>query len=1254
MFCNTPIWNQSMTWDSNVPQLTQCFQQTILPIIPMIIMLFLLPYDCSRGSYEVFEKANQKYNTNSLANIRLLPLIFWTAWLPYIISALLRMLCIASNYSQPYILGKLIDYISYRDSQLWHGIYYAVIYCFFTLCSRLSWSHSFNYSSLAYYRVQSALTCALYNKMLRLSPMSRREYTTGDINNLMGVDVSEICSFLNIMTNLYAIPISFSIGIFLLWQQLGPSSMTIIVVMLFVCPFTTYAMRRYSCLQKEQMSLKDKRMAQISEILNNIKLLKLFGWEKPFMERLSKVRRQELWKLVKGKVWDCSIYVTFLSLPMFIAGISFTMFTLVSGQQFNAKNAFVSLAVYNLLRGPLTMFPITITYLLKAIVSFRRIRKFLSSEELDNYNNCNDNCVDSIHDNECVVSIHNSSFGWSSDDEPILKDIQINIKKGSLVAIVGRVGAGKSSLLSSLMGDMYCMSGNQPKINGSVAYVPQTAWIQNMTLRNNIVFVSEFESTKYERVITACALKTDFDLLPARDLSEIGEKGINLSGGQKHRVSLARAVYQDTDVYLLDDPLAAVDAHVAQHLFQHVIGPKGLLRRKTRLLATHNIHFLKDTDYIIVMSDGRILDSGTYDELSDRSMLSEQILKNSDDNKSITSEDRVSQISSSKVKRKLSKQTSNISHISSDINDNKEPIGQNLIDEEYQQFGSVKHTVYLDYIFRCGLWLSLLECILCLLYNVAQVGGNYWLTIWTSNNSTEIETTSDKTYYLSIYLTFFLLNALFVTCSQLTVTLCNYKSSTILHKDILFCVLRTPLSFFDTTPLGRIINRFNRDLDMIDDRIPNCLQEFIHQSLYNILILIIIIYSNAYMIILIRLYLWTSRQLNRLNSITRSPIYSHFNESISGAVSIRVYRVQQLFVKRLQKLIDININVERHKYSAQMWIEIWIAIIGIAITFSTALLIVLQKDNISPGLAGFVLMYTFTMVNNISWFLKMTAELETQMVSVERVREYSQLNSESEWESSDSNKPLDNWPTKAWIEFIDYSASYRPELEPVLKNINFRVESGEKVGIVGRTGAGKSSITLALFRIIEPKTGQIIIDGIDITKIGLHDLRSKLTIIPQEPNLFAGTLRLNLDPFEEYSDQQMWTALERSHLKEFISQSSDGLLYEIEEGGNNLSAGQRQLVCLARALLRNTRILILDEATAACDLETDLLIQSTIKEEFSDSTVLTIAHRLNTVLDYNKIIVLDNGMIKEMDSPDNLLRDSDSLFYSLAKEFGIV
>ena len=872
------------------------------------------------------------------------------------------------------------------------------------------------------------------------------------------------------------------------------------------------------------------------------------------MNRVGNTRVKELHQQNLENYFWSAIEVIWIVAPMMTAGLSFIIYTLVSFHPLTAKTAFVSLNVFNLLRGPVVRFPYILAHLVRAVVSYKRIRKYLAAEEIeDNFDD-----KDSFSNDEEVVCLKDCSFLWNADEEPVLKDISLSVRKGSLVAIVGRVGAGKSSLFSALMGDMYRRGGRQSRLSGSVAYVPQTAWIQNTSLKKNITFVSDYDQSKYDQVIKACALQPDFELLPARDETEIGEKGINLSGGQKQRVSLARAVYHDSDLYLLDDPLSAVDAHVAQHLFQQVIGPKSLLKRKTRLLATHNLSFLKEMDQIIVMNDGSIIGMGSYQEMSDKGLLKEQLINAPAEEPSMSGGDslkrrtsRISEIesiASLKLSRELSRQISKGKDVpETDLKERLEKEAKRaeeakLIEEEYQQFGKIKLSVYWDYFRRIGLLFTVFPLIAAFGYNICEVGGNFFLNIWTSKNETEMNDPSHRTTFFSVYLSTILLNAILVVFTQVVFRVGTIKAAAKLHRDMLWCVMRTPIAFFNTTPLGRIINRFNHDISNIDEEIPFSVLETVSNMTWFLVIISVILYNNPYMAIqivvvtilfsvLYKVYLWTSRQLHRLDSITRSPVYSHFNECLSGAFSLRAYKVHNVFVERLQNLMDININYNKYVQSVINWVDLYVTLVGSIITMSTALLVVLERDRMTAGLAGFVLVYSVQVINSIAWALRNAADLENQMVSMERIKEYSEIESEADWDSPEQIKPPIDWPKNATIEFLDYSTTYREGLEPVLKKLNLKIESGEKVGIVGRTGAGKSSITMALFRIIEPISGRIVIDGVDITRIGLHDLRKKITIIPQEPNLFAGTLRLNLDPLEQYSDEELWSALESAHLK---------------------------------------------------------------------------------------------------------------------------
>ncbi|XP_073435917.1 ATP-binding cassette sub-family C member 3 isoform X3 [Dendrobates tinctorius] len=932
----------------------------------------------------------------------------------------------------------------------------------------------------------------------------------------------------------------------------------------------------------------------------------------------------------------------------------------------------------------------------------------------------------------------------------VCKSIDLLVPSGSLVAIVGHVGCGKSSLVSALLGEMEKVEG-EVAVRGSLAYVPQLAWIQNSTLKDNILFGRAENEKNYKKVLEACALLTDLEVLPGGDQTEIGEKGINLSGGQKQRVSLARAVYSNADVFLLDDPLSAVDAHVAKHIFDNVIGPDGLLRGKTRVLVTHGISFLPQVDHIVVIVDGQISETGSYQQLMSQNGAFSEFLRNYsyDDNveeEELTIQDKEEVLLAeetlsnhtdlvdnepiaNEARKKFIRQ---ISVLSSDTEPShamstrrklcerklsetatlKKPQMEKLIQTETTETGRVKMTVFWQYIKALGLAVSIFICFLYCCQNASAIGANVWLSDWT--NEAVINGTQQNTQWrVGVYAALGLLQGVLVMASSFTLAMAGISAAQKLHEALLDNKMHTPQSFYDITPIGRIINRFSKDIYVIDEVIPPTFFMFLATFFTSLSTMIVIVSSTPLFAVVIiplafsyffvqRFYVATSRQLKRLESVSRSPIYSHFSETITGASIIRAYGRQSSFVQLSDHKVDENqksyypgitsnscdpedttccalsfscsvaICMNGAATSASLflcrsfrlcpraqnllhcisrWLGIRVEFVGNCVVLFAALFAVIGRENLSPGLVGLSVSYALQVTMSLNWMVRMTSDLETNIVAVERVKEYSETETEAPW-SIEDKKPSADWPSRGEVEFSNYSVRYRPGLNLVLKNLSLRVKGGEKVGIVGRTGAGKSSMTLCLFRILEAAEGLIKIDGVNISEIGLHNLRSMLTIIPQDPVLFSGTLRMNLDPFDKYSDDDLWKALELSNLKKFVSSQTEKLDYECSEGGENLSVGQRQLVCLARALLRKTRILILDEATAAIDLETDDLIQMTIRTQFEHCTVLTIAHRLNTIMDYTRVLVLDKGKIAEFDTPTNLIA-ARGIFYGMAKDAGL-
>ncbi|XP_013781403.1 multidrug resistance-associated protein 1-like [Limulus polyphemus] len=1205
-------------------------------------------------------------------------------------------------FVNPQILSLVIAFVS-GDEPYWRGFLYATLMFFASMIESL-FNSQYEYRIFCIaMRIRSCVVSALYRKSLQLSNSARKNFTVGEIVNLMAVDTQRVMEFIQIVNLLWSAPLQIGVCLWMLWQQLGVSTLGGLAVMILLFPVNGVITAKLRNLQIRMMKEKDKRIKLMNEILSGIKVLKLYAWEESFQEQVTKIRDKEIRVLTIQAYLAAAITFAFTCAPFLVALASFAMYVLLDPRNvLDASTAFVSLSLFNILRAPMAFLPMLVTFAAMFVVSLSRINKFLGSDELD------PDAVSNDDNEKDVLVMENAVFAWSRDEAPTLKDISFRIKPGSLVALVGQVGAGKSSILSAFLGDMEKLEG-YVNIKGSIAYVPQQAWIQNETIRNNVLFGKKYTESKYNRILEATALKPDLEVLPGGDQTEVGEKGINVSGGQKQRISLARAVYNDADVYLLDDPLSAVDSHVGKHIFDNVLGSKGLLKEKTRLLVTHKISILPQVDTILVLKDGYLTESGSYSELLNKKgafsdilvhYISEEVGKADDiDPEELQIIEQVaasvgpnpklerclSRLSSSESdiqrsgsERSLSihssqdglrKRRSKSGNLQMDEKKEKKPVPpprSRLIDAEYAEVGSVKWWVYFAYIKAIGLWGIGITLVAYAVSHAFSLGANIWLSEW-SNDASDPEKVTDiklRNLRLGVYGALGTGETIFVLLATVMLNLATLWGSQILHDRMLEHVMKCRMSFFDTTPMGRILNRFSKDVDTTDITIRFNVRLFLIQCfratiafigicLETPIFLAVVLPLGVCYYFIQRFYISSSRQLKRIESITRSPIYTHFSETVTGTTSIRAYGATKRFISESNSRVDFNHSSYFPSLAASRWLAIRLEFLGYCIVFFSALFAVLTKGTISPGIAGLSISYALTVTVNLNMLVRASSDVETNIVSVERCLEYTTAPTEAAW-YCESNKPDKSWPRSGNVVFDNYTTRYREGLDLVLYGLSCNVHAGEKVGIVGRTGAGKSSLTLSLFRIIEAAGGSITIDGVDISKIGLHDLRSKLTIIPQDPVLFTGTLRMNLDPFGHYDDEAIWNSLELAHLKGFVSGLDAGLDHQVSEGGDNLSVGQRQLVCLARALLRKSKILVLDEATAAIDLETDDLIQATIRKEFRDSTVLTIAHRLNTVLDYDRIMVLDKGKIIEYDSPSDLLEDEQSVFYSMAKDAGLI
>ncbi|XP_077359163.1 ATP-binding cassette sub-family C member 3 isoform X2 [Festucalex cinctus] len=1216
----------------------------------------------------------------------------------FLIGSAYKLLQDVITFVNPQLLRMLISFTKQKGVPDWWGYSLAFLMFFTAFLQTLILHQHFQYCFVTGMHVRTALIGAIYRKSLVITNAAKRSSTVGEVVNLMSVDAQRFMDLTTFLNMLWSAPLQIMLALYFLWQNLGPSVLAGVAVMILLIPFNAVIAMKSRAYQVEQMQYKDSRIKLMNEILNGIKVLKLYAWENSFQEKVLAIRQKELNVLKKAAYLGALSTMAWTSAPFLVALTTFAVYVTVDENNIlDAEKAFVSLSLFNILRFPLNMLPQVISSLVQTSVSLKRIQSFLSHDELDPNSVNRKNTA-----SDFSVAVVNGKFTWAKEDSPVLHDINVLVPQGSLLAVVGHVGCGKSSLISALLGEMEKLEG-EVSIRGSVAYVPQQAWIQNATLRDNILFGKAYNEQKYRCVLEACALTPDLQVLPGGDMTEIGEKGINLSGGQRQRVSLARALYSHADVYLLDDPLSAVDAHVSKHIFDNLIGPEGALKGKTRILVTHGISYLPQVDNIVVMVDGRVSEMGSYQELLkqngafaeflrnyalddvvEEDELTEELIDDEDLFPEDTLSNHIDMVDSepgiNEAKRKFIRQISIISadgenpksrsarrHGCSqrkhpEPQEKKQPHGiGKLIQAETTETGRVKLKVYLEYAKAVGLLLSVLICILYGCQSAAAIGANIWLSEWT-NDALQNQTEDNVNMRVGVYAALGITQGVLVMISSFTLAMGNIGAARKLHHNLLANKLHTLQSFFDTTPIGRIINRFSKDVYVIDESLPSTVLMFLGTFFVSLSTMIVIVSSTPIFAVVIaplafvyifvqRFYVATSRQLKRLESVSRSPIYSHFSETITGSSVIRAFGRHAAFVSMSDTKVDDNQKSYYPGIVSNRWLGVRIEFIGNCIVLFAALFAVTGKNDLNPGLVGLSVSYALQVTMSLNWMVRMTSDLENNIVAVERVKEYSETKTEAPWEIEDK-KPHPDWPMQGNVEFHNYSVRYREGLDLVLKNLTLSVKGGEKVGIVGRTGAGKSSMTLCLFRLLEAAEGEISIDDLRISEIGLHDLRSKLTIIPQEPVLFSGSLRMNLDPFEKYTDDDVWKALQHSHLHKFVSNQPAKLEMECSEGGENLSVGQRQLVCLARALLRKTRILILDEATAAIDLETDDLIQSTIRTQFEDCTVFTIAHRLNTVMDYTRVLVLDKGQIAEFDTPSNLISQR-GIFYGMAKDAGL-
>ncbi|KAH7973399.1 hypothetical protein HPB49_000667 [Dermacentor silvarum] len=1178
--------------------------------------------------------------------------LFRTVWGMVLSTLVIQILFAFFRTMPPVLLTFMIHFVIVKEEEYWKGFFYALSIFLAGKTGMTLLRHcDFHYVVMGI-QLKGILVHAVYTKTLRVASACLTKYTAGEIINLMTVDADKIYqTSLFVTAGMGALLMTLMAAAWL-WLFIGPSSLTIIVVTIVILPITALLARVADRLQQKLMSLKDNRLMFTNEALSNIRILKFYTWEMPFLNRILSIRNQEVLTIKFYAVLAATMRFFWFTLPFVQSLAIFTVYMLTEGlTTLDVQTGFVCITLCSMLRMNLATCPDVISNFIQSSVALGRIAEFLDAEEKDT------DIIGSDPGEGNAIRFSNASFTWSahSDEPPFLQDIDLTIPKGQIVGVFGLVGSGKSSFLNAMLGEMELVEGRLD-IDGDVAYVPQRAWILHGTIRKNITFMNEYEKYFYKRVTDKCCLRSDFDMLMDGDKTEIGEKGVNLSGGQRQRVSLARAVYLDKDIYLLDDPLSAVDAQVCSKIFNKVIGSRGILQNKTRIFVTNNLALLQAVDVVLFLQGGRIADYGPYRDLISRGgefarVVREFSRQRDDDDKRDTGGAMMAKVMSSIAD-------------SVDISNTMSAItrANALVCEEGVQVGSINKQVYFNYLRHVGCLIVMLTFTGYVGCRVFDVGCGLWIGSWSqdSNLPKEQQTEERRNHRMVIYAVLGTMMGLFAFLGTSMLSYGTIKASRTLHENMMVCMFDAPMSFFDTTPVGRILNRVGKDIDQLDVQLPlmaNVFFELFFQLMaMGVLIsivmpqfLIVAVPLGCLYVFMQKFYLRTLRQLKRLEGVTRSPVVNTFGETLDGLSSIRSYNAEQVFIDRFLAEVDTTQNCSFSLLISKLWMISRLDLIGCSLVLTTAFLIIYWRDTISPGTAGLLMSYIITSTYAFNNLVHFAAESEAAIVSSERVEEYSKV--EGEAARYIEPAPPEDWPQKGVISFINYSARYREGLRMCLRDLNIEFDAAEKVAIVGRTGAGKSTLTLALFRMIEAAKGCIVIDDIDISKIGLHDLRSKITIIPQEAVLFSGTLRMNLDPEDDHDDRELWEVLDITHLRDRFP---DGLETVINEGGSNISVGQRQLVCLCRAVLKHSRILILDEATAAVDVETDALIQRTIRELFRESTVITIAHRLNTILDSDRIVVMADGEVIEMGPPNDLLADSSTEFYSMAREAGLL
>ncbi|CDP05694.1 unnamed protein product [Coffea canephora] len=1131
---------------------------------------------------------NKRKQVDRLAQPSVLKTILICHWREIFTSGFFAFLKIVTVSAGPLLLQAFIQVAEGKESFEYEGYVLAVLLFISKNLESLSQRQWYFRSRLVGVKVRSLLTAAIYKKQLRLSNTAKLMHSSGEIMNYVTVD-------------------AYRIGEFAFWfHQTWTTGLQLIFALLIV--------------------------------------LKLYAWESHVKKVIENLRQvEEKWL---SAVQLCKAYNSFLfwSTPVLVSATTFGACYFL-GIPLYASNVFTFVATLRLVQDPIISIPDVIGVVIQAKVSFNRIVKFLEAPELD-VANVRQLCLGENTSRNIII--RSASLSWEENSlKPSLRNINLEVRPGKKVAICGEVGSGKSTLLAAILGEVPVTCGTV-RVHGTIAYVSQSAWIQTGSIRDNILFGSPMDYQRYQQTLEKCSLVKDFELLPHGDLTEIGERGVNLSGGQKQRIQLARALYQNADIYLLDDPFSAVDAHTATSLFNDYV--MGALTGKTVLLVSHQVDFLPAFDCVLFMSDGEILNAAPYHQLLACSKEFQSLV---DAHKETAGSERISEVTSSPSYKTPNKEI----HKTYSDKGSKASAGDQLFKQEEREVGDTGFRPYIQYLNQNkGFLFFSLAAFSNLTFVIGQISQNSWMAANVDNP--EVSTLKLIVVYLVIGFssTFLLLSR------SLSTVVLGLQSSKSLFFQLLNSLFRAPMAFYDSTPLGRILSRVSVDLSIVDLDVPfnlifavvatlNFYSSVVVLTVFTWQILVVSIPLVYLAIRLQRYYFASAKELMRINGTTKSFVANHLAESLAGCMTIRAFEQEERFFVKNLELLDTNASPFFHNFAANEWLIQRLETVSATVLASSALcMVLLPPGTFSSGFVGMALSYGLSLNMSLVYSIQNQCTLANYIISVERLNQYMHIPSEAP-EVIECNRPPTNWPIVGKVEIQGLQIKYRSDGPLVLRGISCTFEGGHKIGIVGRTGSGKTTLIGALFRLVEPVGGRIVVDGIDICTIGLHDLRSRFGIIPQDPTLFNGTVRYNLDPLGQHPDPEIWEVLEKCQLKDAIQEKEEGLGSLVVEDGSNWSMGQRQLFCLGRALLRRSKILVLDEATASIDNATDMILQKTIRAEFADCTVITVAHRIPTVMDCTKVLAISEGKLAEYDEPMELMKREGSLFGKLVKEY---